>query len=254
MEGGTGSAAVYASPGITISALTQGTHSITAKTMDSAGNLSAASGALSVTIIAPYTPTVVGTGNQGAGTAFSLVTSETTLSVSNATVGADSAPLNNTIFVTVAMDPTTATVGVADNAGNTYSNDEDVTNGSSTAGVRTLVFSAPVAHALTSGTITVTFTGTIPALKAATFFSFPDLMVPVKDKNHHGTGTTTNTNKVADSGYTTSLAQRNELLIGALGWEDRNITFTPGAGYSALPFSSANTGGNAQDNVTMEPE
>ena len=163
-------------------------------------------------------------------------------------------PLNNTIFVTVAMDPTTATVGVADNAGNTYSNDEDVTNGSSTAGVRTLVFSAPVAHALTSGTITVTFTGTIPALKAATFFSFPDLLVPVKDRNQHGIGTTTNTNKVADSGYTTSLAQRNELLIGAMGFEDRNITFTPGAGYSAVPFSSADVGGNAQDNITMEPE
>src|SRR5207245_1059067 len=40
---GSGTAAAYASPGITTSALTQGAHSITAKATDAAGNTSAAS-------------------------------------------------------------------------------------------------------------------------------------------------------------------------------------------------------------------
>src|SRR6185503_1233201 len=47
---GTATAAAYASPGITVSALSSGTHSITAKATDTAGNVSSASGALSITI------------------------------------------------------------------------------------------------------------------------------------------------------------------------------------------------------------
>ena len=63
----------------------------------------------------------------------------------------------DTVIVTFAMDPATGTVTCADTKGNTYTADADVTNGSGTSGVRTIVFSAPVTTALVSGnTITVT--------------------------------------------------------------------------------------------------
>jgi len=55
---GTGTAASYNSPGITVSALTGGTYGITATATDAVGNVSVPSGALSITIdtIAPTTP------------------------------------------------------------------------------------------------------------------------------------------------------------------------------------------------------
>src|SRR5262249_19237359 len=52
--------------------------------------------------------------------------------------------VNNTLLVTIAMDPNAGTVSVADSKGNTFTKDADVTNGSGTSGVRTLIFSAPV--------------------------------------------------------------------------------------------------------------
>jgi hypothetical protein len=59
---GTGSAATFGSPGITVSTLSPGPHSITAKATDAAGNTSAASSALSVTIdtTAPSPTSVIG--------------------------------------------------------------------------------------------------------------------------------------------------------------------------------------------------
>ena len=47
----------------------------------------------------------------------------------------------DTVIVTFAMDPATGTVTCADTKGNTYTADADVTNGSGTSGVRTIVFS-----------------------------------------------------------------------------------------------------------------
>src|SRR5207247_7399837 len=52
---------------------------------------------------------------------------------------------------------------------------------------------------------------------------------------------------------TATTTQANELLIGALGFEDKGVNFTPGGGYSALPQSVTTSGPNA-DNVTMQPE
>src|SRR5206468_2315449 len=67
-------------------------------------------------------------------------------------------PIGNTIIVTVAMDPNSGAVTVTDTKGNIYTKDADVTNGSGTSGVRTLVFSAPVTTALTtSDKVTVNF-------------------------------------------------------------------------------------------------
>ena len=66
-------------------------------------------------------------------------------------------PAGDSVFVTFAMDPGAGPVSCADSKGNVYSNDADVTNGSLTSGVRTLVFSAPMTTALAPGdTITVT--------------------------------------------------------------------------------------------------
>jgi len=57
----------------------------------------------------------------------------------------------NTVFVTVAMDPDTQTVTVSDTGSggtNIYTKDADVTAGTGTNGIRTLVFSALVNHPL----------------------------------------------------------------------------------------------------------
>src|SRR2546425_532508 len=73
------------------------------------------------------------------------------------TVPAAGVAAGNTVIVTIALDPTSGSVTCADTKGNSYSKDADVTNGSAAAGARTVIFSARVATALTSGnTITVT--------------------------------------------------------------------------------------------------
>src|SRR5439155_657774 len=139
---------------ITTSALSAGSHSITAKATDVAGNASGSSSALSIIVLSTVTPTNIGTASDESTTGATLVSP-----AANVAAG-------NTIFVTVAMDPSSSTsnVTVSDTAGNTYTKDADVTNGSGTdgkSGVRTLVFSARVVNALSGGTITVTFPATV---------------------------------------------------------------------------------------------
>jgi len=152
-----------------------------------------------------------------------------------------------TIFVTIATEPTTSAVTVTDSAGNTYSKDADVTNGSGTAGVRTPVFSWPYAVAF-NGTVTVNLPSPTPLNSAATFFSFPDLLSPIKDKSNTATGS----GMTADSGSTTATSNPDELLIGAIGWEDKN-GIGPGPGFVALPMTATSSGPNA-DNVMIAPE
>ena len=80
--------------------------------------------------------------------------SETTGTSLAVTVPAGGVAANDTIIVTLAMDPAadssdpTHPAGVTDTKGNTYTKDADVTIGSGTSGVRTVVFSAPVGTAL----------------------------------------------------------------------------------------------------------
>ena len=52
------------------------------------------------------------------------------------------AAVGDTVIVTFAMDPSAGAVSCADSGGNSYSLDADVTNGSGTSGVRTVVCSA----------------------------------------------------------------------------------------------------------------
>src|SRR5262249_24227390 len=119
--------------------------------------------------------------------------------------------VNNTLLVTIAMDPNAGTVSVADSKGNTFTKDADVTNGSGTRGVRTLILSAPVTTALTtSDTVTVTF-GTSTAAKAVSVHSVSGLLTASpKDQSHTATGNSGSPN----SGATSTTAQANELLIG----------------------------------------
>src|SRR5262249_39694319 len=60
-----------------------------------------------------------------------------------------SVPAGHTLIVSFATDPGAGgAVTCADNRGNVYTKDADVTNGTLTTGVRAVVFSAPIATAL----------------------------------------------------------------------------------------------------------
>src|SRR5439155_1382883 len=243
ISSGTDTAAAYASPGITTSNLTTpGTHSITATATDAAGFTSSPSGALVLAVPGAVSAATIGTVNSDSSP-YPFTQAATI-------------PVGDTIFVAIAMDPSTSNVTVTDNAtggSNTYTKDADVPNGSGTTGVRTLLFSAPVSHALDGtalhGTITVNFPS-FSNKAAATFFSANGLVSPLPvDKSHTATGNGTG----ADSGPTATTSQPDELLIGALGWEDKQAGINPGAGFTALSFGSTNSGSN-DSNVTMLPE
>src|SRR5438093_13306943 len=64
------------------------------------------------------TPTSIGTA--------ATETAGTTMTISSVTAAA-----GNTIIVVFAMDPTSGTVGASDSAGNTYTLDKDIQNGTS---------------------------------------------------------------------------------------------------------------------------
>src|SRR5439155_319586 len=135
-------------------------------------------------------------------------------------------------------------------SGNTYTKDADKTNGSGTSGVRTLVFSAPITTSLANGTITVATSPATNVNIAATFFSFNGLVsTSAADQLKTGTGSST----LPNSGNTLATSQPDELLIGALGIEDKNPAVTQGAGFTKLTQSSV-TGGQATHNVYMQPE
>ena len=160
----------------------------------------------------------------------------------------------DTVIVTFAMDPATGTVTCADTKGNTYTADADVTNGSGTSGVRTIVFSAPVTTALVSGnTITVTHpTATARALSVNEFSGLAT--TAAFDKKASATNTVAN--MTPSSGSTATISQPVELLIGAIGVEGKSSdTFTAGSGYTAL--SSTGSGQSGSDGtiyITIDPE
>src|SRR5439155_16311368 len=119
------------------------------------------------------TVTTVACNPANLGTASDTSTGNTLVSATVNVLAGD------TIFVAVAMDPSSSSssVTVGDSAGNSYTKDADVTTGSGTSGVRTLLFSSPVLNTL-NGTITVTFGTPVPFDKAASFFYVTDLVSP----------------------------------------------------------------------------
>ena len=166
------------------------------------------------------------------GTATST-TSGTTL----ATTTTSAVAVNQAVIVAVAMDPTNVTVTVSDTGGNTYNLDEDITNGTLTRGVRTLVFSARVTTALASGaTITVTFSSAVVG-KASSAYSVGGLAVVSMRDKAAGAGSS-GSSTAASSGATATTLQANELVFGAIGVEETTTTATTltasGSGFTAL--------------------
>ncbi|MHB8465501.1 MAG: hypothetical protein ACYDD7_11790, partial [Acidimicrobiales bacterium] len=114
-------------------------------TGNSANWTSANSNQASATTVAPIPAFVQNVGSASCG--------GTTNSV---TVPASGVPAGHTLVVSVAVEQTSSggTVTATDSAGNTYSVDVDIANGTA---VRTVILSAPVVTALSSGnTVTVT--------------------------------------------------------------------------------------------------
>lgn len=162
--------------------------------------------------------------------------------------------VGNTVLMAIAMDPSSTTVTVSDTAGNTYSKDADVSNngGSSTSGVRTLIFSAPVTSALASGNvITVTFGANVTA-KAVSAFSISGLITQSSARDQ--VATNTGNNKNLNSGNTpTATTQTHELLFNVIGDEDRTVDFTAGSNLTALTPAST-SGGSPTSSITVLPQ
>src|SRR5207249_4975879 len=136
---------------------------------------------------------------------------------------AGSVAVGHGVIVTVAMDPDSGTVSCADSQGNTYSKDAEVTNGSGTTGVRTLVFSTRVTTALSSAdSITVTFQNSIvaKAIGASEFYGMVAL-----DRTATFIGDST----APSSGLTALTTQPTELLFGAIGVVDASAQCDDGA-------------------------
>jgi prepilin-type N-terminal cleavage/methylation domain-containing protein len=195
--------------------------------------ISYVNGSLTVTMA---TPTSIGQANS--------ITSNTFLSV---TVPAGGVAAGNTIIVSFAMDSNAGTVSVADTKSNSYSKDADVLNSN---GVRTLVFSAPVTTALVAGnTITVTYPATVS--KAVSIYSVSGLVSASRvDQTQTGPGTAI----AVSSGNTAATAQASELLIGAIGSESYDTTFTVGTGYTVMNSAIANDGNNTNASISIFPE
>jgi len=195
--------------------------------------ISYVNGSLTVTMA---TPTSIGQANS--------ITSNTFLSV---TVPAGGVAAGNTIIVSFAMDPNAGTVSVADTKSNSYSKDVDILN---SKGVRTLVFSAPVTTALVAGnTITVTYPATVS--KAVSIYSVSGL---VSASRVDQTQTRPGTAIAVSSGNTAATAQASELLIGAIGSESYDTTFTVGTGYTVMNSAIANDGNNTNASISIFPE
>ena len=180
-------------------------------------------------------------GNAGSTTAG------TTLAVTVPTAGVAA---GNRVIVTVALDPASGTVSCADTKSNVYTKDLDVTQGSGTSGVRTVIFSAPVTTALVSGN-TITVTHPSLAARAMNADEFSGIVASgALDKIASAVGSST----TASSGSTATTAQANELLVGAVGVETRSEAFTAGSGYTLLASVSSSAAGTAANNVTIDYE
>jgi hypothetical protein len=78
----------------------------------------------------------------------------------------------NRVIVSFAFNPASGTVSCSDSGGNSYAIDKDITNGSGTTGVRTVIASAHVTTALISGnTITCTHPSVTARALSANEFS-----------------------------------------------------------------------------------
>lgn len=168
------------------------------------------------------------------------------------TVAANGVPTGHAVIVAFALNPSAATLSCSDSRGNTYTADADVTNGSGSTGVRTVVFSTNVTTALEAGdTITLTF-DTLVQAKAAVAHEFRGLVTAsMVDQTSTATGNGTSPNSAA----TATTSQAEELLVGAIGIEnDSNAVVTPGIDYVALEARGSGTMGAPSGHVRIDPE
>ena len=175
-------------------------------------------------------------GNQAIGTSISI------------TVPAGGVAAGNTLIVSFAMDPASGAVSCTDTKGNAYTAAVDVTNGSGTSGVRTVVFSARIVTALVPGdTITVSYPSVVADAVSINEFSGLGFV----DKTMTATGNSTS----PSSGSTATTSQANELLLGTFGVETKkDDPFTAGATYTALQNAGSGTSSTPTDHVSIDPE
>jgi hypothetical protein len=157
----------------------------------------------------------------------------------------------NSVIISFAADDGGGAVTCSDDAGtgNSYSVDVDETN---TNNVRSLICSAHNVSGLTSGKIiTVTTTNSISA-RAMSVTEFSSLVTSATlDQTQKNNGTGTAPSSTATS--TTTVA--NELLIGAIGVENKlpSVILTPGNGWTNLPKDGTGTGAPTS-NITITSE
>jgi len=227
-----------------ITTLSVGTHSITAVysgdgNCNTANTLTALTQAINIPVVTNI------------GINSSVSSGSTTLNVT-VPVGMTVA-VGNMIIVSFALDPTGSTVSIADSKGNGYSNDADVTNGSSGSGVRTIIFSAPITTPLVAGdTITVNFPSTISSKAVSACYVSRLISASWVDKTQTGTG---NSSSSPSSGATVATTQASEVIFGAIGVEDHisSDTMTAGTGFTLLTPASADTG-SGNTSITVFPE
>ncbi len=177
-------------------------------------------------------------------------------------LGTASAPLGTTAFnltltagvtagdsilveVVALQSVPTGAVTVSDGAGNAYTKDADVAISGS---LRTLVFAAHHAHALpVGGMLTISLAG-VPGnlgmtVASAVEFAGLGAAVPV-DATHGGTGTS-----ASPSSGPAATSHADDLLVGAIGAfslgggpAPASVSFTPGAGYTALARATREDG------------
>src|SRR2546428_12637533 len=140
----------------------------------------------------------------------------TTLAV---TVPSGGVAAGHTLIVTVALDPAAGAVSCSDSKGNTYTKDIDLTRGSGTDGVRTVVCSAAIRTALAAGN-TIVVTHPSAMARAMNVAEFSGFLTPALDRSARATGT----DGAVSSGATAAPTQASELLIGAVRLQPKDPT------------------------------
>jgi hypothetical protein len=181
------------------------------------------------------------------GTYASSTTTGTTLSIEGANTDQ---PIGRVVIVAFAMDPATGTVSCADNQGNTYTLDKDVTNGSGTSGVRLCVFRSKIVAEMTAfDTITVTHPSCAARAMFSAWFDMGAIVVDTVSADATGTSDTPSADATATAD--------NVLLIGAIGVEGSyDDTFTEASGWTSVITAGATPGfgtlgGAADSNITV---
>jgi hypothetical protein len=157
----------------------------------------------------------------------------------------------NSVIISFAADDNGGVITCFDDVtpANTYNVDVTVTN---TNNVRSVIISAHNVAGLVSGkTITVRLTTAVVA-RAMSVTEFSSLVTSsTLDQTQSSTGTGTAPTSTATA--TTTVA--NELLIGAIGVENKinSVTLTPGTGWTNLPKNGTGTG-SPDTNITITPE